>query len=152
MTDTAKTGGYAFPVSAGHVDLSGNPLNYPEFGMTLRDWFATHAPAEIPFWFKHTPLPRPAPAPGWDTLATDEHKETARNWLASEDREIDELPDELRPWGESVLAASVAIADWQQANNVAAFIQWRWAYADAMIAQRAADHTRWLEEAGQGDS
>jgi hypothetical protein len=36
MTTTPKDGGQAFPVSW--------PESSPTFGMTLRDWFAAHAP------------------------------------------------------------------------------------------------------------
>lgn len=38
-----NNGGPAFPIAAGPIDHYGNLLNYPEFGMSLRDWFAGQA-------------------------------------------------------------------------------------------------------------
>ena len=35
-------GGYAFPM-AGSCEPSGAAFNYPEYGMSLRDWFAGQA-------------------------------------------------------------------------------------------------------------
>jgi hypothetical protein len=37
-----KDGGQAFPVPAGHIDANGNAF-YPEYGMTLRGYFAGQA-------------------------------------------------------------------------------------------------------------
>lgn len=45
---TKNTGGAAFPMT-GYTDPNGN-ITYPEFGMSLRDWFAGQALAAFGAW------------------------------------------------------------------------------------------------------
>lgn len=41
------TGGAAFPVPGGPFNGNGDPINYPEAGMTLRDYFAAQVLAGV---------------------------------------------------------------------------------------------------------
>jgi hypothetical protein len=75
--------------------------------MTLRDYFAAHAP-EIPAsWF--TPMRPPRPAPEWPDGA-------------------DRLDSEPINWAD--------LYAWDRDSKRLTYVQWPYAWADAMIAQR----------------
>lgn len=94
-----ETGGSAFP---------GAGPEYPQpKGMTLRDYFAAHAP-DVPDWFKHaapTPIPLVSDAAVVGDAAHYKAKAERNNW-------IDE-------------------------QKAAKFFAWRGFYADCMVAERA---------------
>lgn len=108
-----------------------NPAAVPE----LRDYLAAHAPAEIPDWFSHVEPPKDyPPAPRWMD-APKEHHELLRSWL--NDGCFD-LPDELRWFQDEMTAHRTGRDAWHKQNDAARYFQWRYAYADAMLAHRAA--------------
>lgn len=97
----------------------------------IRFHMAATAP-DVPTWFEHTP---PAidypPMPDYMTL-DETHQETVRQW--QQDGCFD-LPEELQWFGKKVVAHRVAREAWNKKNNLARLVQWRFAYADAMLEQ-----------------
>jgi hypothetical protein len=138
MSATKDTGGPAFPPTfPGRTD-----------GMTLRDWFATHAPTDIPAWFSagpYQPIPKVPGShdalkaqAGWLQL-THADQNTLRTWMADA---VFELSDGLAVigWGamkmiDEAMASAVKI---QLQNEAQRYIAWRWAYADLMLKGREA--------------
>lgn len=82
MSDTPiKDGGPAFPGAYfDHLEGIGEVRREQYHGMTLRDWFATHAP-EIPDWFDRKKwtqkewVPAPEVSPGYVKSEWVTHKE-----------------------------------------------------------------------------
>ena len=124
-------GGPAFPRTG---EGFGNP-RYDAPGMSLRDYFAAHAPESVPGWFKHEP---PAEAalperPSWQQVDSI-HQHLVMQW--QEDPCFD-LPEELSWFEEKHKAYAAAETGYRHANYWARMTQWRFAYADAMLATRA---------------
>lgn len=113
----------------------------PEPGMSLRDWFAGQAP-DVPNWFVHRPPDKSGlPAfPAVNALPIAEHRDAAQAWITSEREEADyaALPEELRWFADQHTAAAIAYHRYNWADLMARLVQWRYAYADAMMAQRNA--------------
>jgi hypothetical protein len=108
-------GGSAFPIvfqaDARFNDGSGDPAELTSPGMTLRDYFAAHAP--IVHWFHFEPvMPAPKPDPEWG-----------------------DLPEHER-WDASPVNWTVRL-EWDQEYQRQCSRQWPWFYADAMLAERA---------------
>jgi hypothetical protein len=102
-------------------------------GMTLRDYFAAHAPAEIPTWFTHVELAKTfPPMPEVEELDETHHK-IAGDWRRDG---CFDLPEEIAWWGEKVVAHRTGKASWEDLNRRERYVQWRWAYADMMLAER----------------
>lgn len=103
-------------------------------GMSLREYFAAHAPTEIPAWFHYTKPPKDFPKhPSLDEISTDEndpHRREVDSWLQDP---IYDLPEELQWFANKVKAHYDGKECWEQAAQRARYFQWRWAYADAMI-------------------
>lgn len=112
-------------------------------GMTLRDYFAAHAP-EPPEWFSPTMPPKPR-LPSWmDYLpyVPEVYDAVARFFDGGAPEEfVAEVPPEDRE------AAQVFVAAWKEADRarhewnaadrlLQTIVQWRWHYADAMLAAR----------------
>lgn len=147
----AATGGPAFPALGLYQGADGNihPTATQFTGMTIRDYFAAHAPTEIPSWFEVDGLPEPPrPVP---TLTSIMEEAAARGVVLSERdlRELAEwtndgswdLPDHLVAVGDAVLARMRKDKDEreriQRENKAAAYFMWRLHYADRMISYRA---------------
>ena len=127
-----NTGGPEFPV----WELNGHGTQeMTEFGMTLRDYFIAHAPAEPQPWF-HPVMPPPP-------------KERAKrpNDLTKEESE------ELDGWGEFIdtdemkMPRAIAIAkdwdryekeykSWRAEQKKQSYVQWPAAWADEMLKAR----------------
>lgn len=128
MSADRRDGGPAFP---------GNETTetYNDYeGMSLRDYFAAHAPAAPWPWFEPT-MPSPPSQPAWADLPDGPLREEARK-LA-----IEELVDAETPEGEAWLArqrqAWFERQSWESDRVRQRLIQWPYAWADAMLAQRA---------------
>ena len=90
MKNIIKEGGYAFPVptsDAMTVELTrltgGDAVMAARCGMSLRDYFIAHAPAEPWAWYRPAmpPVPEPPKMPGdnaWEF--TDEEHDRAETW------------------------------------------------------------------------
>lgn len=119
-------------------------------GMSLRDYLAVHAPSEIPEWFEHDqPAPVEVAGPRLETLP--EHlREIAKPWLDDQDYDLaeslDEPMDNAKQYSKDFGALSAFEAHWKQyniakamwsiANKIGRYTQWRFAYADLMLAER----------------
>lgn len=140
MKEAINTGGPAFPVrlpipGATHANNEPIPTEL-HTGMSLRDYFIAHAPAEPQEWFRGQMPPPP------------------RQRMAKPDDLTKEESEELAAWGEFIDAhdmkqprARMIAEDWErhQKENAAwnrertkqRFVQWPAAWADAMLEQRA---------------
>ncbi len=124
----------AFPL---HDKTCANP------GMTLRDYFAAHAPP-VADWFEHIKPPARYPAkPSADALP-EGFREEAKSWLSDPCWDLDESAKEKGVPLEPVLAFMEAARehydgkeDWSEANRFGRMTQWAYVYADAMLAARA---------------
>lgn len=118
-------GGPAFP-SAPTVGPSGDlyrPADIGCPGLSIRDYFIAHAPAEPQQWFRPTMPPCPVPhLVGHDgrTYATTLDAERACGEDGFEDRNYE------------------AINDWQRECAKQRYVQWPAAWADAMLKVRRA--------------
>lgn len=125
-----KNGGAAFPGEKNERFGQANDCNE---GMTLRDYFAVRAPVNIPYWFKHR-RPEATYPPMPDVKELDEaHRKTAEDWI--EDPAFD-LPEEIFFFGEKVTAHRAGHAEWLDTDRDARYFQWRFYYADSMLAER----------------
>ena len=89
----------------------------PVGGMSLRDYFAAHAPTKPQRWFQPVmPLPRPEAI--FQCSGTTAHSQRCHYEYCSE-----------KNWKE--------LADWDTAYVVATLKQWPYAWADAMLAERS---------------
>lgn len=121
----------AFPELKLVESSEGRLAAYTGKGLTARDYAALRAPAEIPNWFIHTRKPEPmAPA-----LPVGKEKE-AQDWIA--DGCFDFSPETdpvLYQFQEEYGRYETALADWSAGNLEARYFQWRFYYADMMIAE-----------------
>lgn len=118
-------GGPAFPMHDGFHHES-------QEGMSLLAYFAAHAPS-IPSWFEHTEPARDYP-PMPDYNSVDEsQRETVRQWQHDP---CFELPEELEWYAQKVRAHRAGRHQWQIKNHMARLVQWRFAYAQAMVSQQ----------------
>ncbi|NSX06045.1 hypothetical protein [Cupriavidus gilardii] len=136
-------GGPAFPV---HIEncTDGNmvalgvllpPGSTVDFqGMTLRDYFIAHAPAEPQPWFEPVMSPRPE-FPAFTELSADDQ----RDWNSElYDYAPEECSAALRAYGEKRKAAEKAAREWDKECGKQRYIQWPAAWADAQLAAREA--------------
>lgn len=115
---TINTGGAAFPMSAGTGHAGDNNV-----GMSLRDFFVAHAPAEPQAWFKPTLPPKPQ-------IPAD------MNWCENCRDGVDACTtpavcDGMR----GILRAKT---EWEHEEAKQHLIQWPSAWADEMLKARGA--------------
>ncbi len=124
---SAKDGGPAFPRLT-------NDAFSPEFtGMSLRDYFIAHAPAEPQLWFAPAMPPKPR-LPDKYAMLNDDDRRAFEN-----DVDPDEDPtasDSYRSFCHAYVAARHAIDAWQNDLVKQRFIQWPVAWADEMLKAR----------------
>ncbi len=113
-----ETGGPAFPVQ----DAS----KWQAHGMTLRDYFAAHAPQEPHAWFRPV-MPNPCPEHKWEGR----HAQTGEplyflNSYAAQKACGDDFWD----------ANEEARAEWCAEFSKQNLVQWPYAWADAMLKAR----------------
>lgn len=103
-------------------------------GMTLRDYFIAHAPAEPQPWFEPAMQARPAiPIPD-ETLSPELYKQWdgLGDWLNPEDADADVIA-----FDSIFRAAREGAIKWEFERAKQRYIQWPAAWADAMLAARA---------------
>lgn len=149
-------GGPAFPVECSWSGdkphgLQTGPASGWETGLSVRDWFATHAPTDVPPWFRLENAPQVPRligaedalkiAPGYDTLTKDDRRKVL-DWLCDPCWEVD---DEVSPEVASIAHCAMDSINAARAAHDAAIVEievmrliaWRWHYADLMIRARA---------------
>jgi hypothetical protein len=101
-------------------------------GMTKREFFAIHAPAEVPEWFKHS-MPRCPYC--YDLrgeisrLTIEQDRKDAELWMEADY----ELPEHLNWLQEKVKKNSDEISKWHYENNIQRIFQWRIFFADTLL-------------------
>lgn len=123
----------AFPV----YDHHGNGRQFlAGAGMTLRDYFIAHAPAEPQPWFKPTMPPRPE-FPKHNTSKWTERERSDFSgygvWLSLPEIESERVREAVT----AIEAAKDAENAWCLEHDRARYIQWPAAWADAMLKERA---------------
>lgn len=112
-----KDGGQAFPLSCGQCGS-----DVP--GMSLRDWFAGHAPTEPQKWFAPTMSPYPEPEKSWaycDSCKWGRHR--VQECVGGRDCEkIDAVKKKQR--------------EWKEERDRRLHVEWPYAWADAMLEAR----------------
>ncbi len=142
-----RDGGAAFPRTGYYPDMSGcgrdgdsirerlDALTTPESGMSLRAWFAAHAP-EVPEWFTHVPWPnKPTPPTPAEELAGPPPEEGAPEnyaWTARVNGIYAGQAKERQAYAQANIL-------WKQADRLSCLAQWGWAYADALLATMNGD-------------
>lgn len=128
---TRDDGGPAFPTDHSHFDGCAVPKE--SGGMTLRDYFIAHAPAEPQSWFEPSMEPRPA-LPSRDELSDDDRAHYSRY----EECEPDDFHDRpaLRGWLQRREAALARAEQWDAERKRLRYVQWPAAWADAMLEER----------------
>lgn len=102
-------------------------------GMSLRDYFAAHAPAKPQRWFVPVmpDMPQIPEVP-------EERLEAYYRWIG--DGEKNSLLQQAPAWAQELYekrhAASKAVEGWRREYEKQRYIQWPWAWADHMLAGR----------------
>jgi hypothetical protein len=129
----ARTGGPVFPATLPPrpQDTSQRPVQH--HGITLRQWYATHAPA-APDWFKYQSAEAAPVFP--ETRVVPDH------WDMAKRTQLDDLkatgftfaPDpEVTDFFQKCAKAKAAVDEWRNRQREAKFFAWRFYYADMMI-------------------
>ena len=138
MNGARDDGGPAFPV-AGMTGLPNGEVVYGENGMTLRDYFIAHAPAEPQPWFSPSMPPAEQPLPYFAQMYPDctEAEKKAFQHYDPEYMPID-LVQEKRV--RNYLFQKEHEAKRNRERNALAgkerYLQWPAAWADAMLKAR----------------
>lgn len=123
MSDKIKCSGPAFPVP-GMSGLPNDQCVWPEYGMTLREYFISHAPAEPQPWFVPVMPPEPDNN-GFLFRGT----RNCGMWKS--------FADAKYYWGEKNVTSENPDHDaWRKEFSKQRYIQWPAAWADAMLKAR----------------
>lgn len=128
--------GPAFPTPDRH-DASGLLVETGYPGISQRQWFAAHAPAEPAPWFKPV-VPQAPEVP--DFYWAPEAIRTEVVAFRNEEIELPDLSEPARAWIEQRLVAQEAREAWERARDVARTAQWPWAWADLVLNAEGVRH------------
>lgn len=132
MRDKIKDGGQAFPVPGLSNLPNGNYIR-PEFGMTLRDYFIAHAPAEPQPWF----VPVMPSAPQYPEIPQEPHIDL--DFMAGRSN-FDRADEASRRAAVVRIKADKDFRDaclaWEVEEAKQRYIQWPAAWADEMLKAR----------------
>jgi hypothetical protein len=114
-------------------------------GMSVREYFAAHAPHGIPDWFK----PEMADAPNPPTLrpCSDQAVRLAENWRSDPCYDLDDAARErtdlsrmdlqsLRAYEHAMRVYRAARQLWEEERERQKVAQWPWAWADLVLVSR----------------
>lgn len=134
--------GFQFSEGFGPTRIAEGPGNNPvveyhDAGMSLRDYFAAHAPAEPQSWFKPVMvLPEPK-RPAYLVDPTPEEKGEISGF--DEILEFEELKQpRVRAYVSAIEEYRRASAEWNTEHTKQRFVQWPAAWADAVLNARSA--------------
>jgi hypothetical protein len=129
VSAVTNTGGAAFPY---YLHRTGGKY---EPGMTLRDYFIAHAPAEPQPWFEPT-MPHPKPeAPAWPAFTDDEHAQY--NSWRNGGREVEEIESvQVASFARQTIFYANQREDWEHDYQKQRLVQWPAAWADEMLKAR----------------
>jgi len=126
-------GGPAFPV----LDMGSTRTD--GYGMTMRDYFAAHAPAEPQTWF-HPSMPAAPESLYLDKKTMDEAERNEYEYFHEffPHVKFEELKTPLMiEYAPKAVAADTALSEWRVEHEKQRQIQWPYAWADAMLAARS---------------
>lgn len=130
-------GGSAFPVQ-GLSGLPNGDVVWPEGGMTLRDYFIAHAPAEPQPWFEPV-LNIAAPVmPKVPPNLNKDESETLHDVGEGYITAVDVSSQRLREYLEARDAYTKLSHAYRKALERARYVQWPFAWADEILAEREA--------------
>jgi len=133
-----------------------HPQSYDdtEMGMSLRDYFAAHAP-ERPHWYEYPTFPTPKPnEPKVPVIVADEYKEWINDEIVlrfpdfinyryadkelthEEGHKVDQMISAAFDYDEAMENYRVAKRDWSNTSKLFVETAWAYAWADAMIKIR----------------
>lgn len=108
-----------------------------------RDYFAAHAPAEIPDWFKHEPPPKQYPGVLNFEELSPELRDMARWFSEDDDNEAaweyaaekfsEEEIKQAATFGRQLAANRRGYIEFSRENTIARFFQWRKYYAETLL-------------------
>lgn len=133
MTKTIDDGGAAFP--CGVMQDGHNPGQEPwQRGISMRDYFMAHAPAEPQPWFVPLMPEKPElPDPGRELSAED-----AAEWRRLDEFAAEEGNERVKAFCERRSVAWSERHAWETERDKQRYVQWPAAWADAMLRARAA--------------
>lgn len=99
-------------------------------GMTLREYFIAHAPAEVPGWFRPVVPPRPE-TPDIRRLSPEDQRRFKEDYL---DHSYDSCSPELVAYGEDMNRWTKAVNSWDTEYTRQKALQWPVFWADQVIA------------------
>lgn len=114
------------------LEQSGNLYWNTVAGLTIRQYLAATAPAEIPDWFIHTPNPAPIQPAGWADIKWEDEqtKDIVSSW------HIDpcfDLGEEMHWYQEQWETYWEIKREYDLSEKEERYFQWRTYYADALI-------------------
>lgn len=129
-------GGPAFPSPAvyDHTREQVNPSAAygADTGMTLRDYFMAHAPADPQPWFQPV-MPEAPKVPRAQHI---EDRQIREDVMRADDAGIDPETNQGMEFVEQRSEAEALFRGWEAERRKQRYIQWPAAWADAMLAQR----------------
>jgi hypothetical protein len=135
----SKDGGQAFPLPCAQSIDGG--IHWAEYGMTLRDYFAAHAPFEHWSHFQAVVPPRPTrpqdqPVGNDGEWPTELESRMLAGWRTDACWDAHEELPKFSHWIKSWEDYWKAMNEWNVACVRASYEQWPWFYADAMLKAR----------------
>lgn len=109
-------------------------------GMTLREYFAAHAPGCPDWYWPEFAVPRPKPPDPEDYIHADvnpcakEDRKEIQGWLSYG---CYDLPEHLQAFQRAHADHRNRVAAWDLMRNKNRVVAWRWEYAELMLAQGA---------------
>lgn len=130
--NTINDGGPAFPRAAAWSNPGATSVSQSQEGISLRVYFAMHAPADIPEWFT---VPPPTPKPAIPELK-DLPMIDREHYASLRDGTLAEAQASLGALGlyREFMKADRDLAAWYTNQAKAKYFAWRWFYADQMLA------------------
>lgn len=137
MTAPVDNGGPAFPVEVDMTQPFGRQTgntSWQTYGMSLRDYYIAHAPAEPQPWFQPV-MPHPRPAyPAQPKFTSEQRDEiTAHREYG---KPIEKLSEPVAAWVRAVEHFRALSRDWDTAREKQWYVQWPAAWADEMLKAR----------------
>lgn len=145
MSSKRNDGGPAFPRPAFAPDDVGYEdcgITEEQDGMTLRDYFAAHAPP-VPYWFEPNMPGKPKLSSAKDYPFSKAAMEAIRDWVHDPCYDVEEAAgftpadvETLARFKTNQKEEIAARVKWNLTRELQKSVQWRWQYADAMLAER----------------
>lgn len=131
-------GGPAFPCPMSEQSHANQDCGPYQGGMTLRDYFIAHAPAEPQQWFRPA-MPHPCPQPPASiTDKTEEEREDHAGYMDDMLNVGDVRSNRLAAHLREYEAWRTWKRAWDQDHAKQSYVQWPAAWADEMLKARSA--------------